>query len=115
MELKIKKSICSKKYVIGVYVPDFTEYYYRTANGWHTELQKSFIFDSSEDAQNDLKNLKLNNSHLALMKGFKYSISKVFVRRIRGKYNDRGFKIHSKITLTKPNHYEKLCAVINEI
>lgn len=112
MKLKTEKNRRVKtfsivQYVIGRYNPNNNTYQYKGTRGWVERLDDAIT-------ESNPNNFKVPKNP----KGCKYSISKVFVRIVSLYRVDCPEKAHNhvdKITLTNPNHYEMLSAVINNI
>lgn len=95
------------QYVIGRYNPHTGTYQYMGEYDWVENLNDA-----------DPKSTPNNFIIPKTPKGCKYSISKVFVKIISiYQYNNPEHVKNNiyKITLTNPNHYEKLSAIINNI
>ena len=92
-------------YVLGRYNSKTYEYHY--CNGgllWENNLKNITYAPSKPKVLNDIP----------LAKGYKYSISKVFVTIIYNKDTPH-VSYTLSINLTKPNHYEMLSAVVTNI
>lgn len=114
----VKKTICHVAYVIGIYLPNITQYAYWTGNKWHSDLNLAEAYRSAKEASDSIvtfKVLKYPNNALYSITGKKILISKVFIKNTVGEYRNRTAIVHREIHLTKPNHYENLCAVVNHI
>jgi hypothetical protein len=111
-KLQADKSRCVKtfsqvKYVMGKYDPQSQVYSYKTFNGWGANLQHAIIYDYPPTLSSGSKS-----------KSCKFCVSKVFVKvvSVYQKGQEDGARNHvDTVSLTKPNHYEMLSAVINNI
>ena len=91
-------------YILGRYDPKTFEYKYYNGLLWETELKTITYAPSKATMLNDIP----------LTKGYRYSISKVFITHIYNKDTPHVSHVLS-INLTKPNHYEMLSAVVTNI
>lgn len=107
---KNPKTFSNVGYVLGRYNPNTCTYEYSCPAGFTRLLTSATIANKAEDLHSPKD---ISERHK--IKGCKYSISKVFYKTITLDDEDRYINYIETVTLTKPNHYEMLSAVINNI
>lgn len=105
-----------RKYVVGVYIPYLMKYFYwGKGNDYTDDLNRAKLFVSGAECEAVIRDaskamLLVNDPHIR--KGAKFAVSKVFVTKTPMDFYGGSI---TELTLTKPNHYALLGAVVNNI
>ena len=109
------QTVCNVGYVLGRYNPSKGTYEYkRDGEGFTPHLLRAKICKQHTSPILNPKCDLVNDG----VKGCKYNVSKVFYNVMTNSSDssrEYATEFLVNITLTKPNHYEMLCAVVNNI